>query len=79
MGKAPKIAAPEENPKTKQHLGTFSAPPPLCLVGLPELRACGSSGAPRPCLLPVLPLPLPLRDLPGPRRSSTAVADAPGV
>ena len=71
MGKASKIAAPEENPKTKQHLGTFSAPPPLCLVGPAGLRACGSSGAPRPCLLIVLPPPP--RGLPGQIHSSTAV------
>jgi hypothetical protein len=41
MGKAPKIQVPEENVKTKMHLGTFSAPPPLCLVGLrPAGAAC---------------------------------------
>ena len=34
MGKAPKIQVPEENVKTKMHLGTFSAPPPLCLGDL---------------------------------------------
>jgi len=40
MGKgAPQVAA--ENPKAKFHLGTFSAPPPLCLVRAPR------SGAPR--------------------------------
>ena len=48
MGKAPKIAAPEENPKTKQHLGTFSAPPPLCLVG-PAARAARPGRASCPC------------------------------
>lgn len=31
MGKAPKVNAPEEHPKAKYHLGTFTAPPPLCL------------------------------------------------
>ena len=34
MGKAPKVNAPEEHPKAKYHLGTFTAPPPLCLVRL---------------------------------------------
>jgi len=31
MGKAPKVNVPEEHPKAKFHLGTFTAPPPLCL------------------------------------------------
>lgn len=31
MGKGTKINVAEENPKTKFHLGTFTAPPPLCL------------------------------------------------
>ena len=34
MGKAPKVNVPEEHPKAKFHLGTFTAPPPLCLVTL---------------------------------------------